>query len=167
MSERCKACGGAPRCTQRYWRRDHDWELTTECDRLLGAEIEWACRIAAESFGLNWPRLEEQQHSSPASSPLSPVDAEDLAQSLDSLLEVIPKNCMGELCQRSTRSEQLIARYHAQQCEPSKPALSEVEQLALKLLTEYTLWSDTGRCNHDLIELSEQLREALRKRGAL
>ncbi|MGE5786457.1 MAG: hypothetical protein ACM3ZE_17810, partial [Myxococcales bacterium] len=61
---------------------------------------------------------------SPASSPLSPVDAEDLAQSLDSLLEVIPKNCMGELCRRATRSEQLIARYHAQQADTCKRLLA-------------------------------------------
>lgn len=88
-------------------------------DALLDANAESNAavqRAVAAAEALTHPQTESASSPlSAPSSPLSPVDAEDLAQSLDSLLEVIPKNCMGQLCLRSTSSEQLIASYHAQQ----------------------------------------------------
>lgn len=51
--------------------------------------------------------------------------------------------------------------------DASKPALTEVEQIALEMVGDFTRWSNTGECSCDLIELAERLRTALTKRSAL
>lgn len=83
-----------------------------------------------------------------------PVTANDLADVLRKILESNSVDVLG------TRA--LLARYDAQQLEPSKPARDEIEQAAVNVLEAWDC--PEGKSFFSLVE---SLREALRKRGAL